>query len=189
MYNESNLLEKLKNGSYNAFTVLFKRYYKDLVLFAGSFLQNQQVCEDIVQNIFLHLWSNRETFSVKSSLKSFLLRSVQNACIDEFRHNKVKQEHVNFIEVFGSHSETYTENYILYSEIKEHINKAINNLPEDYKTAFIMHRFEGYKYREIAVKLNVTERVVEGRIVRSLAILRKMLKEFAPSLVFFFLGL
>lgn len=186
MYNENKILTELKLGSYDAFTVLFKKYYKDFVIFAGNFLQEKHVSEDIVQNVFLQLWANRETLNITSSLKSFLLRSVQNACLDELRHKKIVREHVAFIEVFGKHSDSFTENYVLYSEIESHIQNAIDSLPDDYKTAFEMHRNDGLKYREIADKLQLTERAVEGRIARSLKILRKALNEFVPKILLLF---
>ena len=76
--NEQDLLLKLSQGSHAAFVSLFEYYYKDLVMFAGTWLRNEQeACEDIVQDVFLNLWEKRKEMAQVVSLKSFLLKSVQ----------------------------------------------------------------------------------------------------------------
>lgn len=88
--NEQNLLLKLSQGSSRAFAELFHYYYKDLVLFAGSYVKNITESEDIVQEVFIKLWTGRKDASKISSLKAFLLKSVQNSCLDELRHQMLK---------------------------------------------------------------------------------------------------
>ena len=67
---------------------------------------------------------------------------------------------------------------ILYSELQDHIKKAINKLPKAQKEVFVLSRIKGIKYKEIAKKLNVSERTVEVRISQSLKTLRTLLKDF-----------
>ena len=76
--NEFELIVALKKGEHDAYSYLFSKYYNDLVLYGGTIIQNQEVCEDIVQNIFLYIWDNRESIQIKS-LKSYLLRAVRNS--------------------------------------------------------------------------------------------------------------
>lgn len=178
MSEEKKILEELKAGQEKAFTFLFKKYYKDLVLFSSNFLHDKLRCEDIVQNVFFKLWNDRETLEIQSSLKSYLLRSVQNACLDDIRHNQIVREHQQFTYYYGNEGSLDTENYILFSDLQNAIDDAIMKLPEQFREAFQMNRNEGLKYREIAQKLNVSERTVEVRIGKALSILREYLSDF-----------
>lgn len=175
---EYTLLIELKKGNKQAYSILFNKYYRDLVLFGGNFLPNKSLCEDIVQNIFLKLWRDREVLVIETSLKSFLLRSVQNSCLDELRHKGVVREHESYSSTFGASDNIDTENYVLYSDLHNHLNDALSKLPESCRQAFEMNRLEGLKYREIAEKLNVSERTIEVRIGKALSLLRNHLKEF-----------
>ena len=178
MLDEEFLIERIREGSRDAFSLIFRYYYKDLVLFGGTFLPDRAICEDIVQNTFLKLWEGHKSFVINSSLKSFLLKIVQNACLDEIRHRAVKLEHEDYVLSFNILADEDAENYILYSDLLEHYQKAMSQIPEQYRVAFEMSRMEGLKYREIADRLSVSERTVEVRIGKALELLRKYLKFF-----------
>jgi len=178
MEEEHYLLIELKKGNREAFTLLFRKYYKDLVLFGGNFLRNKEQCEDIVQTLFLKIWADRENLVIQSSFKSFLLRSVQNRCLDEIRHKNVIREHEAYTTAFEIYDGLDTENYILYSDLQNRLDEALESLPEVCRKAFEMNRFEGLKYKEIASKLGVSERTIEVRIGKALGLLRNNLKEF-----------
>lgn len=186
MISEHDLLLELKSGNKEAFSLLFRNYYKDLVLFAGNFLPNQTLCEDIVQSVFLKLWEGREVIKIERSLKSFLLRSVQNSCLDELRHVKIVRGHEGMMKDFHFLEALDTEEYVLYSDLQQHLNDALNKLPPNCIEAFRLNRFEGFKYKEIAQRLNVSERTVEVRIGKAINLLRKHLKEFLKILLLFF---
>lgn len=177
------LIEQLKQGDKKAFTLLFNKYYKDLVLFGGNFLPNIDICEDIVQNIFLKLWRDRESIVIATSLKSFLLKSVQNSCLDEIRHKGVVREHESYSLVFNASDSIDTEHYVLYSNLQGHLNEALTKLPEACRIAFEMSRLEGLKYREIADRLSVSERIVDVRIGKALKLIRLYLKEFLIMII------
>jgi RNA polymerase sigma-70 factor (ECF subfamily) len=180
MPDEPDLLAGLKQGNKATFSLLFKAYYKDLVLFGGNILPDRVACEDIVQSVFLKLWNDRATLNITSSLKSYLLKSVSNACLDEIRHRNIVQKHEAYFSYTHNNllSEVDTENYILYSDLQKYLHKVLEQMPESYKEAFILSRRDGLKYREIAEKLHVSERTVEVRIGKALELLRKHLKEF-----------
>lgn len=188
MNHEHDLLIALKQGNKEAFTLLFSNYYKDLVLFGGNILHDQVRCEDIVQNIFLKLWTDRESLIIEKSLKSFLLKSVQNSCLDEIRHKQVIRDHVLFTETFNNFENLDTENYILHSDLEGKLATAISKLPEVYREAFCMSRLDDLKYKEIAQQLKVSERTVEVRVSKALGLLRTYLKEFFIAVITFFIA-
>lgn len=179
---ENFVLSALKQDSKEAFSLLFQTYYTDLVLFCGNFVKDKSSCEDIVQSIFLKLWNDRKKLQIETSLKSYLLKAVRNSCLDAFRHLEIVRQYETDYEsnVLDSYD---TENYILYSDLHDHLHRALQQVPELYRQAFEMNRFEGLKYREIAEKLNVSERTVEVRVSKTLELLRKQLKDFFILLI------
>ena len=183
---EQYLIAGLRQGDSIAFSFLFKTFYKDLVLFGGTFLQDRVACEDIVQSVFMRLWNDRQTISIEKSVKSYLLKAVRNSCLDEIRHRHIIKEHESYVLSNNILDDMDTERYILYSNLQEHFQEALQALPEPYRVAFEMNRLENLKYKEIAEKLNVSERTVEVRIGKALELLRIELKEFFMLFILWF---
>ncbi|MGI6340527.1 MAG: RNA polymerase sigma-70 factor [Bacteroidales bacterium] len=175
---EETLISKLSAGDYSVFSCIFTTYYKDLVVFALQYTRDFNNAEEIVQDTFVKLWEDRASINIKKSLRSFLLKSVQNRCIDWLRHSKTKQAHYRFIIESAVSYDHDTENYILYSELHREVEKALKMLPLQVSKAFRMNRYQGLKYHEIAGILNVSLRTVEVRIGKALSLLRNYLKEY-----------
>ena len=180
---EQYFLSGLKRGDRRVFAALFNTYYKDLVLFGGCISRNHFQVEDIVQNVFLKLWDDRAEIEIHTSLKSYLLRAVRNGCMNELYHGEVVREYQSDK---GKHElEDYdTENYILYSDLSSHLEEALRKLPENQRAVFRLSRLEGVRYKEIAGRLNISERTVEVWISKALTLLRVYLKDFLPLLLF-----
>jgi RNA polymerase sigma-70 factor (family 1) len=175
---ERILLEKVREGDKAAFSYIFSAYYRDLVLFSVTFTKDIDNSEEIVQNIFVEFWENRDTINVNTSLKSYLLKTVQNKCLDLIRHLKIREKYSNKVIENSALTENDTENYILRSELEQNIDQVLSQLPEEIAEAFRMNRFDGLKYQEIAEKQNVSVRTIEVRIGKALNLLRKLLKDF-----------
>ena len=147
-------------------------------MFAGCYLPEKTICEDVAQSVFLKLWNDRENLFIETSFKSYLLTAVRNSCLDEIRHRYVVREHEDTVLSYAELDDVDTENYILYSDLYTHLKDALEKLPPVYREAFGMSRFEQLKYKEIATRLQVSERTVEVRISKALELLRHHLKDF-----------
>jgi RNA polymerase sigma-70 factor (family 1) len=176
---EKILVEKLKEeGSKNAFSAIFISYYRDLVLFATNYTHETESAEEIVQDVFVKIWEEHEVINIRVSLKSYLLKSVQNKCIDWIRQVEVRRK---YKEECLSTLLTYdfnTDNYIINSELENLIRAALKKLPPEIEQVYRMNRYEGQKYYEIAEKLNVSVRTVEDRIGKALCLLRHELHDY-----------
>jgi len=149
-----------------------------MVFFAYSFTHELTTAEDIVQDTFVKLWEEHEKLNVTVSLRSVLLKTIQNKCIDWHRHKKVLNNHSTFIIDNSPLYDYDTDNYVLRSELEDIIENAVATLPDNIKEAFEMNRYEGLKYQEIAIRLNVSVRTVEVRISKALDLLRKKLVDY-----------
>ena len=186
---EKILVEKLKEGDKSAFSSLFKAYYSDLVMFATTFLKDLDSSEEIVEDVFLKLWEDREVIIVTTTLKSFLLKLIQNRCLDWLRHTKVINSHYELVISSSPLLECDTENYILRSEIERIVEKALDKIPEDISEPFRLNRYEGLKYKEIAERMHVSNRTVEVRIGKVLQVLRDELKDYLITFFILFTNL
>jgi RNA polymerase sigma-70 factor (ECF subfamily) len=175
---EHLVIGRLKKADPDMFTEIFSVYYRDMVLFAYGIIHEREESEEIVQDVFVRLWEDHEKLDISVSLKSYLLKSIQNKCIDWLRHKKVMSHHNAYVAENSLLFETDTENYVLYSELEDLIEKAIDSLPEDIRQTFELSRFDGFKYHEIAEKLDVSVRTIEVRISKALKLLRDSLHDF-----------
>ena len=181
---ENSLTERILQGDKSAYSIVFTHYYADLVLFAYTIVKDRQAAEEIVQDIFIRLWENRQSIIIVSSLKSFLLKSIQNKCIDWIRHLKIKDKYQSRVLDHPLLFENDTENYLLFSELEEDLKKALDKFPDDVSRVFVMNRFEGLTYNEIAKNLKISVRTVEVRIGKALAFLKDELKDYLIALAF-----
>ena len=175
---EELLVEKLRKGDPDSFSDIFSAYYQDLVFFAYTFLHDLPASEDIVQDTFVWLWESRKNLNITVSLKSLLLKTIQNKCIDWHRHKKITTSHGEYMLNSAPLYEYSTDNYLLRSEMEQIIEKALEQLPANIAESYKMSRQEGLKYHEIAEKLDVSVRTVEVRISKALELLRKSFIEF-----------
>jgi len=181
--NDNELLRKIRKGDLSAFESLFSDYYVMLGIIAKSFVKDTRIAEEIVADLFVKLWERRKYFIVTVSLKAYLIKSVQNRCINYLRQhqkeNKQKQaleENINY-EVLRW-SDDFPLDKILEEELSDRIEKAIRNLPPRCREIFILSRDKGLQYDEIAVQLKISVNTVKGQMKIALARLRKDLGEW-----------
>ncbi len=182
---ERILLARLKSDDKSAFTVLFTQYYQDLVRFSFSYTRNSETSEEIVQEVFLKLWENRHLLVIHNSLKSFLLKTVQNRSIDSLRHVNITHKYASIVLEHPLLAENDTENYILHSELEASFKHAMATIPVEYADVFRMSRMETLNYQEIAQKLDISVRTVEVRISKALSLLRNELKDYLVLVLIF----
>lgn len=181
---EKLLLENIKNNDKASFSILFTQYYKDLVTFSFGILRNTNTAEEMVQDVFIKLWENRASLIIDRSLKSYLLKSVQNHSLNWIQHLKVQSRFDSYTKDHQLLSNNETENYILHSELERNLEEALDKIPVEFARAFRMNRFENLSYPEIAQKLGVSTRTIEVRISKALYFLRNELKDFLPIVIF-----
>lgn len=172
------LVNRLTNDDRSAFTLIFKKYYSELVHYAHTIISDIMQSEDIVQEIFVKLWENRRKIFINDSLISYLLKAVHNKCVDFIRHHEVTGRYSAFTLKDALDSYNNIDAYILHSEIQARYSSALDKIPSVYSLVYKMNRNESLTYAEIAEKLNVSVRTIEVRMGKALSLLRDELKDF-----------
>ncbi len=182
---DKELLSLLQEGDKRAFSAIFHKYYKPLCDYAYQFVSFEDV-EEIVQDIMLWLWQNHDTLIIRTSLHSYLYKAVHLRCLTRIEQNIAKQRMENrYMKRVGKEQYLLPEDYQT-EELINRIRHAIDRLPDKFREAFVMHRFQDRSYKEIAEKLNVSPKTVDYRIQQALKLLREDLKEYFPVLLLFF---
>lgn len=164
-----------KEGEEQGFNYFFQLYYKPLVHFANSFLQNQQAAEDMAEDSFLKLWERRETIASLSSVKPFLYAVVRNSCIDLLRKQKHQTVYSTRLKKAGEPLAPDVTTNIITSETMHQVYLALQNLPSKYGKVFTMLYVQGKEMKEIAQELNLPLSTVKSQKARALELLRKQL--------------
>jgi len=181
--NKNLELEALRTSDETAFDALFRRWYAPLCHFATPLTDGDpDTAEDVVQQAFIKLWEQRERLEIRYSVKAYLYKSVQNACLNRIRDRKTaekyKQHHAREME--------HQHDHLPDAELSVRIQKAISELPTQCRRIFELSRFEDLKYREIAEQLDISPKTVENQMGRALALLRVRLAEYLVTMITIF---
>lgn len=166
----------LDKGNKKAFTDFYTQYFKRLLIESDKYVKDIYVAEEIVQDVFLKIWERSDDLTQIQSIKSYLYRSVINASINYVnRQRNLELHHQKIVDEF---TEDQADQLDEENELIVLLFDEIEKLPPKCREIFKMNRFERLKYREIALKLDVSERTVENHIANALKLLREaMLKK------------
>ncbi len=175
---EINTLKRIKQGDVKEFEKLFRKYYPVLCLFARRYVNDMDSAEEIVQDLFYKLWKDRELIDIKTSIKAYLYQAVKNKALKVIDHNTVKQKHAAFVKQDSDRVLVDESDSIEVAELNEAITRTLNQLPERCREIFILSRFDGLKYQEIADRLSISIKTVEANMGKALQLFRSSLKPF-----------
>lgn len=178
---DESLFQYLTKGDEKAFDVLFLKYYPSLCAYARQFVEYDDG-QEIVQDVMVWLWENREMHTFEISPKSYLFKAVKNRCLTLISRNEIKQRIVNTL--YDDQQLQYEDpDFYIVEELSRKIEEALQRLPNSYREAFEMNRFQHLTYSEIANQLNVSSKTVDYRIQQALKLLRVDLRDYLPILL------
>lgn len=169
------LLNEIKGRNRKVFEALFYEYYPHLLRYAEGFVFNKQVCEDIVQNLFIHFWENTHRLEVQLSLKSYFYQSVKNRCLNHLRDIQVRDKHkILYMEALlnGDDSPEHVD-----VEIIREVQVAIAKLPPQMAELFKQKYLFGRKCQEIAKTNQISENTVKTQLKRAKEKMRQTLMD------------
>lgn len=147
-------------GDWTAFNLFFKEYMEQLYLYAVAFVKDRAVAEDIVQDSFVYLWTNRGKINYTGSVYAYLLLAVKNACINYKTHQQVEEKYRATFQADGIAGDGEEE----WEELRNRVMRAIDCLPSKCREIFILGAIEGLKYQEIAATLGISVNTVKTQM-------------------------
>jgi RNA polymerase sigma-70 factor (ECF subfamily) len=178
---EKELVDSLRRGNEMAFELIFHRSKGKLKGFLKKVLPKDEDEESILQEIYLKLWSGRESIKADKNFETYLFAIARNMVIDvmrkKFHKQKYLEELYNQLKA-GSKNNLDTLAHVEYSELERKIFELIEQLPEQRQIIFKLNRIDGLTYKEIAEKLEISENTVDSQIRKALTFLRSEMKHF-----------
>jgi len=183
-YTDNNYLltKRLIKGDEKAYEYLMDTYYQRLCTYAYTLTNDHGKAEDIVQNVFVRVWTKRKKLNPNFLIKNFLYKSVYNEFIDEYRKNKsvlyLEKKYLEAIDIVVEKEEDNLE------EIIRLVNLEINNLPTKCRHIFLLNKKEGLTHTEIADHLGISIKTIEAHMTRAFKILEKKLGQKYETIFF-----
>lgn len=161
-----NLLDKIsKNSDENAFRQLFELFTHGLIRFTYAILNNKELSEEVVSDVFYKVWVIRGKLYEIENFKAYLYISSRNTALNYL--NKEKRNRVIQLEDLSvplQIDEICPESELISKELKEAIGRAIDHLPERCKLIYSLAKIEQLKYKEIAQILDISVKTIDHQL-------------------------
>jgi RNA polymerase sigma-70 factor (family 1) len=178
MWPDAKLLDLLRLDDRKAFDILYKKYSPKLYYAAYNLFRDREVCEDLVQELFIDLWTKRNELNV-SSLEWYLKVAIKNRVLMYIRTQRAMLD-VSAIEVLA---EKYSaDSKLIQHDITRVLESNVALLPEKCRQIFTLSRREYLSNKEIASRLNISIKTVENQITIALRYLRSGLTDYLPAI-------
>jgi RNA polymerase sigma-70 factor (ECF subfamily) len=177
---DEELFLRVRKSDAVAFDMLFNRYWEKLYRTAYARLNDTDEAKDVVQEVFIRLWNNREKTEIKTSLDSYLSGAVRLQVINHFRSRKVRglqlEEAIDRINLLENSISDVTD----YLELEQTLEAAVNDMPLMLRDIYLL-RSENLSVKEIASRLGLADQTVKNYISEVLRRLRVVLKDKFPE--------
>jgi RNA polymerase sigma-70 factor (family 1) len=174
------LLKKIADGNSNAFSKFYSIYFHKVHRFSSYFIKSDEICQEIVSDVFLTFWNSRENIVRLENVDAFLFTITKHKAynyLDHIARRPVFTDKIP-IEFTKENCNDTPEDIILTEELQNIITACINELPERCKLIFLMSREEGLRYQDIAQILHISEKTVNSQIITALKKLHLTIKKY-----------
>lgn len=188
-YDDRNLLSLLTNGDKRAFEVIYDRFADRLYWYVYSRTRVKEICEEIVQEIFVSLWVKRESLEITNTLDSYLYGAAKHKILSYIRTNDVRKKYAaDFVRFAANRVDNSSEELLELKDLQHTIDESISKLPEKCQRAFRMSRMEHETIQHIADRMNISTRTVENYISTALRHLRTSLGNLLGVIILLLYG-
>ncbi len=175
---DKELMELIQAGDDKAFETLVKRFQDRLLNFVGRIVTDRETAEELVQETFLRIFNRKNSYTPRYAVSTWIYTIALNLARSELRKRKLRRFlSLDFIKEEAD-VELPDKVNLKAMSLAPIIQQAIEKLPDDYKTAFILCDIQRLPYQLIAVVMRVPVGTVKSRINRARSMLRDKLKPY-----------
>jgi RNA polymerase sigma-70 factor (family 1) len=166
------------DNSLLAFNTLFKRYWKRLYAIACAQLGDEQEAKDCVQDLFVTLWTKRNSMTLPLSVPAYLHTSIKNNTLNRLHARFLREQHqFNYMDSIESIS-NFDSNRLEQDELASIIQEEIEQMPEQMRRIYLLSRENNMSGQEIAELLELSPQTVRNQISMSLSRLKTRIKNY-----------
>lgn len=177
-YRDQELFRRIAQGDQAAFTAFFEAYSVKLAIYVSRLFNSELWGEEVVQDVFLKLWTIRETIGDIEAPAGFIYRMTANRAKDLLKSQEHKVKLQYYIGKYLTDSSVnYTQEHIDYRTIQRLFSEAVQQLPAKRAQIYKMRHEQGLGYDEIARQLNISKHTVRAQLNFTMQHLRNYLME------------
>jgi RNA polymerase sigma-70 factor, ECF subfamily len=185
---DERLIEEARNGDVRAFETLVKRYEQMVYGFSFKMCRNKEKADETLQDTFINVYKNLGQFNGKSKFSTWLYSIVTNNCLMNRRKRKMDREMSSLDDpplpedghehsAISAWDDTPADK-LMTSELRDHLDAAIQKLPQDYRVVFVLRDIEGLSAEETSQILKLSIPAVKSRLRRARIFLREQLNDY-----------
>ncbi|MDJ1480709.1 RNA polymerase sigma-70 factor [Cytophagaceae bacterium YF14B1] len=182
---EEELLRELRAGNEKAFNEIYDRYWKNLYLFARNKLRSEDEALDITQDIFVKLWTKRDTLLITTSLSGYLFKSLKNKILDHIDATYTREDYLASLKNMTPSFRESTAEKVAESEIYSLLDTSLASMPSRMKEIFELSRRQDHSIAEISQQLDLSQQTVKNQLTSALRRLRLSLSDYIVSILLF----
>lgn len=176
-HTDEQLFSLLRNDDERAFTELYERYWKRLLVRANVLLNSSEDAEELVHDIFVRIWKGRHTLVINSTFHAYIAAALQYGCFEILASRKRRRERQMAREIPET-ADFSMQQRLDFDSLREELEGVISSLPEKCQLIFRLSRSEGLSNKEIAEQLDISVNTVRTQMHRALGKLKASLNSF-----------
>ena len=153
------IIKSIRRGDRKAFSEVFDHYFSALAAFGYKYVEDRDIAEDMVQEVFISFWEKRKDFEHILAVKSFLYTSIRNKCLNHLKHEAVKKKHESSL-AYEMNSDHEFSGRVIEEEVFNSLHMQIRELPKGAQEIMLL-ALNGLKNPEIAEELGVSVNTVK----------------------------
>ena len=179
----AQLVQSLKGGNPHAFKQVFLLYEKRLYYFVFSITKSEYIAEEILQEVFIKIWTQRSTLDVDRSFESFIFTIARNLTYnylrDASRRASIRNEFWSNVE--SQHQQVEAD--LIFEEYKDIVEDIVLNLPRQKRSIYQLSRKQGKSNSEIAAILGISPKTVKNHLWNTMSTIRSQLKPYLEDTI------
>jgi RNA polymerase sigma factor (sigma-70 family) len=174
---DPDILQMIGQNDEEAFKILYKKYWRLLLKYAASYVNDEYICKEIVQELFVHLHSSSARLKIYSSFSSYLFVALRNKIFNYLRNQSVYEKHVKKAGRYGIRACNDVQQSIDLNELKRGIRFSLKRMPVKYSEVYILHDENSYTLKKISEILDRPVDTIEKQLRKARCLLRNDLRE------------
>jgi len=184
---DEDVITRIMNGEKSAYELIMRKYNQRLFRIARSYITNEDEIEDVIQEAYIKAYEQMPRFEKRSSFSTWLIRIVINEALARVKQQKRftsiahdlpdDAESIQKVPIELQTQETPIGK-LMNTELKDILEKAVDRLPDKYRSVFVMREVEGMSIAETSESLRITETNVKVRLNRAKEMLRETMSSF-----------
>lgn len=172
---DSELISLLNKKDHSAFTEIYNRYWKTLIIHAFKILHNEEDASDVLQDVFTALWNRNKDWQLEHFLDAYLYTSVRNRCLKLIAKSSRRETFIEELTTVFNEGVYTTDEDVNFRELTQLLEEGVRDLPPRMQQVFMRSREEGLTHKQIAEEMGIAENSVKTTMHRTLNSLRTKL--------------